>query len=242
VSLTSMLFNKTKDNSVQVVEERKKVKSTFREYAEAIGMALLLALFIRTFIIQAFKIPSGSMIPTLEIGDHILVNKFNYGIRVPFWENYLVEFRKPQRGDVVVFVFPEDRSKDFIKRVIGIAGDLVEIKGKKVYINNRPVEDSHAHFEGDEAPGGGFQVRDDYGPRRVPEDHIFVLGDNRDRSYDSRFWGFVNLQDLKGKALVIYFSWKEDPSAPSFWPVRMIYNIFLIPTHTRWERLGKVIY
>ncbi|MBI4489958.1 MAG: signal peptidase I [Deltaproteobacteria bacterium] len=211
-------------NSAAVMDGAKKRKSTFREYAEAIGMALLLALFIRTFIVQAFKIPSGSMIPTLQIGDHILVNKLTYGIRVPFWESYLMEFKKPNRGDVVVFVFPEDRSKDFIKRVIGVGGDVVEIRGKKVYINNRPLDDPHAHFEGDDSKGGGFQVRDDYGPRRVPEDHIFVMGDNRDRSYDSRFWGFVDLKDVKGKAFVIYWSW----DGTDRW--------------VRWERLGDLIY
>src|SRR3970040_473389 len=121
-----------------------KTKSTFREYAEAIGMALLLALFIRTFIVQAFKIPSGSMIPTLQIGDLFRVNKLSDGIRVPIWGEYLVEFQKPQRGDVVVFIFPEDRSKDFIKRVVGVAGDTVEIRGKKVYINGKQIDDRHA--------------------------------------------------------------------------------------------------
>ena len=126
----------------------RKVKSTFREYAEAILMALLLALFIRTFIVQAFKIPSGSMIPTLAIGDHILVNKLSYGIRMPFLEKYLVEFGTPARGDVIVFIYPEDRSKDFIKRVIGVAGDTVEVRNKKVYINGKAVDDPHAHFEG----------------------------------------------------------------------------------------------
>ena len=206
-----------------MAEESKKTKSTFREYAEAIAMALLLALFIRTFIVQAFKIPSGSMIPTLQIGDHILVNKLSYGLRIPLWGHYLAEFRKPQRGDVVVFIFPEDRSKDFIKRVIGVAGDSVEIRGKKVYINGQPVEDPHAHFEGDDSPGS-IQVRDDYGPKRVPENHIFVMGDNRDRSYDSRFWGFVNLDDVKGKAFLVYWSWDGNDR----W--------------VRWERLGDVIY
>src|SRR5213593_4032305 len=143
-----MSVNPLKEDSVAAAEENKKVKSTFREYVEAIGMALLLALFIRTFIVQAFKIPSGSMIPTLQIGDHILVNKLAYGIRVPFWDHYLAHFKSPERGDVLVFIFPEDRSKDFIKRVIGVSGDVVEVRAKKVYINGKPVEDSHAHFAG----------------------------------------------------------------------------------------------
>ncbi|MGH7846647.1 MAG: signal peptidase I [Candidatus Binatia bacterium] len=197
------MSEKVKEQNVEIV----KTKSTLREYVEAIGMALLLALFIRTFIVQAFKIPSGSMIPTLLIGDHILVNKLSYGLRVPIVGQYLIQLGKPERGDVVVFIYPEDRSKDFIKRVIGVEGDLVEIRGKKVYLNNVAVDDPHAHFEEKDAPAGGIYVRDNFGPVRVPAHHIFVMGDNRDKSYDSRFWGFVNLDDVKGKAFVIYWSW-----------------------------------
>ncbi len=200
-----------------------KPKSTFREYVEAIGMALLLALFIRTFIVQAFKIPSGSMIPTLQIGDHILVNKLSYGIRIPFWEHYLVHFGQPQRGDVMVFIFPEDRTKDFIKRVIGVGGDTVEIHGKKVYVNGKQIDDPHAHFEGDDPQAVGLPSRDDFGPQKVPEHHIFVMGDNRDRSYDSRFWGFVDLDDVRGKAFLIYWSWDGGDR----W--------------VRWERIGHLI-
>jgi len=204
-------------------QERVKSKSTFREYAEAIGMALLLALFIRTFIVQAFKIPSGSMIPTLQIGDHILVNKLAYGIRVPLYGHYLVDFGKVQRGDVIVFIFPEDRSKDFIKRVVAVAGDTVEIRGKKITINGKQVDDPHAHFEGDDPQNVLPASRDDFGPTRVPENQLFVMGDNRDRSYDSRFWGFVNLDDVRGKAFLIYWSWDGGDR----W--------------VRWERLGNVI-
>src|SRR5918992_228153 len=159
---------KAKEQAAVEAHETVKTKSTFREYAEAIGMALLLALFIRTFIVQAFKIPSGSMIPTLQIGDHILVNKLAYGVRVPLVGTYLVDFRKPQRGDVVVFVYPEDRDKDFIKRVIGVEGDLVEVRGKRVYINNEPIEDPHAHFEEKDFHSGGLYVRDNFSPVRVP--------------------------------------------------------------------------
>ena len=207
----------------EVVVENKKIKSTFREYAEAIGMALLLALFIRTFIVQAFKIPSGSMIPTLQIGDHILVNKLAYGVRIPVVGHNAMQFSKPKRGDVVVFIFPEDRTKDFIKRVIGVAGDTVEIRNKKIFINGQPIDDPHAYFEGDD-PSGGVQIKDDYGPKTVPENHIFVMGDNRDKSYDSRFWGYVDLDDVKGKAFLIYWSWDGGDR----W--------------VRWERLGEIIY
>lgn len=216
--------NDVRDDSVAVTGERKKTKSTFREYAESIVFALLLALFIRSFIVQAFKIPSGSMIPTLQIGDHILVNKLSYGIRSPFWDLFLLSFKKPQRGDVVVFIFPEDRSKDFIKRVIGIEGDMVEIREKRVYINGRPLEDPHAHFEDDPPERGPLNVRDNYGPKQVPENFIFVMGDNRDRSYDSRYWGYVNLDDVKGRAFLIYWSWDG------------------MDRWVRWERIGSLIY
>jgi signal peptidase I len=215
--------SKNKEEPMAGARESAKGKSTFREYAEAIGMALVLALFIRTFIVQAFKIPSGSMIPTLQIGDHILVNKLAYGIRMPFLEDYIVDFSKPKRGDVVVFIFPEDRSKDFIKRVIGVAGDSVEVRGKKIFINSKQIDDPHAHFEGDDPQAAGLPSRDDYGPKSVPENHIFVMGDNRDRSYDSRFWGYVDLNDVRGKAFLIYWSWDGGDR----W--------------VRWERLGSLI-
>jgi signal peptidase I len=214
---------KTKDPNIVEGQAVGKSKSTFREYAEAIGMALLLALFIRTFIVQAFKIPSGSMIPTLQIGDHILVNKLAYGVRMPFLEDYLVGFSKPRRDDVIVFIFPEDRSKDFIKRVAGVAGDSVEIRDKRVMINGKQVADPYAHFEGDDPQTAGLANRDDYGPRTVPEDHVFVMGDNRDRSYDSRFWGYVHLDEIRGKAFLIYWSW----DGTDRW--------------VRWERLGSLI-
>lgn len=216
-------LSETKERAALELEQKTKSKSTFREYAEAIGMALLLALFIRTFIVQAFKIPSGSMIPTLQIGDHILVNKLSYGVRIPFLEHYLASFQKVQRGDVIVFIFPEDRSKDFIKRVIGVAGDSVEVRDKRIYINGKQVDDPHAHFEGGDPQSPGLPSRDGYGPRVVPENQIFVMGDNRDRSYDSRFWGFVNLEDVRGKAFLIYWSWDGSDR----W--------------VRWERLGSLI-
>ncbi len=217
------MAEKVKDQMVAEGRAAPKAKSTFREYAEAILMALLLALFIRTFIVQAFKIPSGSMIPTLAIGDHILVNKLSYGVRMPFLEKYLVDFGAPARDDVIVFIYPEDRSKDFIKRVVGVAGDNVEVRNKKVFINGKAAEDSHAHFEGYDPQLGGTVNGDHYGPKVVPEGHVFVMGDNRDRSYDSRFWGYVNLSEVRGKAFLIYWSWDG------------------IDRWVRWERLGNLI-
>ena len=202
----------------------KKRKSTFREYAEAIIVALVLALIIRTFVVQAFKIPSGSMEPTLEIGDHILVNKFIYGTKIPFTSINLLPWESPQRGDVIVFIYPLEPEKDFIKRVIGVAGDTVRIVNKKLYINGVEVPDPHAVYKEDTILPGEVQKRDNFGPVTVPKGNLFVLGDNRDRSLDSRFWGFVPLEDVKGKAFIIYWSWDRQE------------------TMVRWKRLGHLIH
>ncbi len=187
-----------------------KRKSVFREYFEAICVAILLALFIRTFVVQAFKIPSGSMLPTLLIGDHLLVNKFIYGVRMPFNGKILVPITSPKHGDVVVFRFPKDRSIDYIKRVVGTPGDSLEIKDKTVFINGKPVNNSHAHFSSPAVLNVKASPRDNFGPISVPEGNIFVMGDNRDNSYDSRFWGFVDQRDILGKAFILYWSWDID--------------------------------
>lgn len=184
-----------------------KRKSIIREYIEAFVVAIVLALIIRTFVVQAFKIPSGSMEPTLLIGDHILVNKFIYGERIPFTDIKLFDFRKPQKGEVIVFIYPKDESKDFIKRVIGVEGDRIEIKDKKLYINDVLHNDPHGVYQDSVLIPGHVQPRDNFGPVVVPEDCLFVMGDNRDRSADSRFWGFVHVNRVKGKAFLIYWSW-----------------------------------
>lgn len=195
-----------------ILSKTGKTKSVFREYFEAICIAILLALFIRTFIVQAFKIPSGSMLPTLLIGDHLLVNKFIYGIRIPFSGKILVPVVEPSKGDVVVFKFPKDKSIDYIKRVVGTPGDTIEIKRKKLFVNGIAVEDPHAHVGSPSVLDAGASPRDNFGPILVPEDRIFVMGDNRDNSYDSRFWGFVDQQDILGKAFILYWSWDIDTS------------------------------
>lgn len=195
-------------------------KNIFREYGEAILIAVILALFIRTFVVQAFKIPSGSMKPTLLVGDHILVNKFIYGIKIPFWDITLIPVKKPQHGDIVVFKFPEDPRKDFIKRVIGVAGDTIEIRNKKVYINSKPFKDSYGNYLDPHIIPGEARPRDNLGPVTIPADSLFVMGDNRDHSYDSRFWGFVKLPEVKGKAFIIYWSWDKEN------------------TGVRWKRFG----
>jgi signal peptidase I len=196
-------------------------KRFIKEYLEPIVIAVFIALFIRAFIVQAFKIPSSSMEPTLLVGDHLLVNKFIYGIRIPYTDIKLFQYKKPGRGDIIVFIFPKDRSKDFIKRVIGTEGEKVAIVHNKIYINDKLIDD----------PWGRFTMPrisiEDYGPVRVPESSLFVMGDNRDNSQDSRFWGFVKLNEVKGKALIIYFSWDS--------------NAQDLLNKIRWTRFGKLI-
>lgn len=227
---------KSQDSPIEEIEEKRSIrkKSRLREYVEAILIALALALFIRTFVVQAFKIPSGSMIPTLDVGDHILVNKFSYGLNI-FRESYfglkfpnkdinIISYKKPKRGDIVVFKYPEDESRDFIKRVVGVEGDSVEIKNKMVYINGVSLNEPYTIHRDTSIIPGELSPRDNFGPIKVPKDSIFVMGDNRDGSHDSRFWGFVNIKKVKGKAFIIYWSWNSN----DHW--------------LRWRRIGKLIH
>lgn len=220
-----------KKNSLPVKDLREKRTSSIRENIEAVLVAVLLALFIRTFAVQAFKIPSGSMKQTLLIGDHILVNKFIYGVKIPFSQTTIIPVKKPKKGDIVVFKFPMDPEKDFIKRVVGVAGDKVEIRNKQVFVNNIKADSSFAQFtDSFIVPGCPPGIRqdapcrkDNFGPIKVPENKIFVMGDNRDQSYDSRFWGFVDSKAVNGKAFIIYWSWDND-------------NFGI-----RWKRVGKML-
>lgn len=206
-------------------------KSLIREYTEALFLAILMALFIRAFIVQAYKIPSGSMIPTLEIGDHILVSKFTYGIKIPYTDRFLISIGKPKKNDVIVFKYPEDESKDFIKRVIGLPGDIIEIKDKVVYINGKSFDEPYVvHRDPSNFPRE-YQPRDNLDPIIVPQDSYFMMGDNRDQSLDSRFWGFVKLNKIKGKAFGVYWSCKDKSSLACL--------IYL--NQVRWDRLGMLI-
>lgn len=179
-----------------------KNKAVVREWVESIVVALVLAIFIRTFFVQAFKIPSGSMRMTLLEGDRILVNKLRYGAKVPFTKMRLPGFTKPKRGDVIVFVYPEDPKKDFVKRLIALGGETVEIKDGHLYINGRLVEDQPVH-------NIYYYNRGDYGETnqiiKVPEHTYYVLGDNSGSSKDSRYWGFVPEELLIGRAELIYW-------------------------------------
>ena len=210
-------------------------KSQIREYIEAFGVALLLALVIRTFVVQAFKIPSGSMLPTLEIGDHILVNKFLYGPRleVPLTQlsfGRLPGLRDPAPGDVIVFVNPRNTSLDFIKRVIAVAGQSVEIRDRQVYVDGKlspppsPLSERSPCLPTEPPISWPRKGPEGSGPYVVPDGFVFVMGDNRGSSYDSRAWGPVPVENIKGRALIIYWSW----DGPDRW--------------VRWERIGRLVY
>ncbi len=216
-----------KENGPTAARARK--KPWYREYAEALIVAAILALLIRTFVVQAFKIPSGSMEDTLLVGDHLLVNKFIYGTQLPFTDLRLLPIRHPERGDVIVFEFPEDRDKpfykrrDFIKRVVGVPGDVVEVRDKVVFINGKShIIPQEVHKEAD-LIATEFGPRDFMAPVKVPAESYFVMGDNRDRSYDSRFWKFVKESEIKGLAFIKYWSWDREKFRP------------------RWARLGRPI-
>jgi len=189
-------------------------KSTLREYFESIVIAVILALFIRTFVVQAFKIPTGSMENNLLIGDHLLVNKMVFGPTVSNLERATMPVGRIKRGDVVVFKYPEEPDRDFIKRVIGLPGETLEVREKKVYINGTPLDEPYVHFLQPPASGSeysevtSYDVRERYGPVTVPRDQYFMMGDNRDNSQDSRYWGFLPRELVKGKALVIYWSYE----------------------------------
>jgi signal peptidase I len=217
----------------QVAETKTpKQKSTLREYAEAIIIALILALFIRTFIVQAFKIPSGSMLPTLKIGDHLLVNKFIYGVKIPFSGTVIIPIKEPHTNDIIVFKFPRNPKLDYIKRVIGVPGDTIVSKNKILYINGKRFDDKHAFHLSSSVMNAAAGPRDSFGPITVPEGKVFVMGDNRDNSFDSRFWGFVDYKAILGKALILYWSW--DVNTP-FFSLQRLKSI-------RWSRIGDVIH
>lgn len=224
-------------------------KSVAREYLESIVVAVILALFIRTFAIQAFKIPTGSMESNLLIGDHLLVNKLVYSPSAGPLEDRLLGKRPIERGHVVVFKFPDDANRDFIKRVIGLPGETIEIRNKKVFIDGEPLDEPYVQFldppRSPDDPEYGLRsegVRDNWGPRVVPEGHLLVLGDNRDNSRDSRFWGFLARDQVKGRALIVYWSYdadREEYNRTSF--IDWVKDTVSAFGKTRWRRFFHVI-
>ena len=197
-------------------------KSTAREYFESILVAVVLALFVRTFVFQAFKIPTGSMKPNLLVGDHLLVNKFIFAPTAFGLERALLPMRPIERGDIVVFKYPEEPERDFIKRVIGLPGDTLELQNQTILINGQPLHEPYVHYLLPPAAEGQMEgdLRRKYGPVTVPDAHYFMMGDNRDDSQDSRFWGFLPQSYVKGRALFIYWSFDtpEDGSPGGFAP------------------------
>jgi signal peptidase I len=225
-------------------------KSVVREYFESIVIAVILALFVRTWVVQAFKIPTGSMENNLLIGDHLLVNKFIFGPTPLAIGRAVLPVRSIRRGDIVVFKYPDEPDRDFIKRVIGLPGETIELKNKKIFVNGKPLDEPYVHFltppSNDYQEVTSYDVRERFGPVTVPQDQYFVMGDNRDNSQDSRYWGFLPRSYVKGKALLIYWSYesgREDYLDEG--PVASIKRMGSVVTHfftkTRWERLFRQI-
>ena len=221
-------------------------KSTAREYFESIVIAVILALFIRTWVVQAFKIPTGSMEENLLIGDHLLVNKFVFGPTAGTAGEQLLPVGRVERGDILVFKFPDDPERDFIKRVIGLPGERIELRGRQVFIDGQPLDEPYLPPEATTLPAGATPVdgRDNYGPLEIPAGHYFMMGDNRDNSQDSRYWGPLPHGHLKGRAMIIYWSYDAGP------PVidggasgirRFASTVGRFFTGTRWNRMFRQV-
>lgn len=226
-------------------------KSTAREYFEALLIALIFVNFARIFVFQAFKIPSGSMEDNLKIGDHIIVNKFIYGPGASGPDAGLVPLRDVRRGDIIVFRYPLQPDIDFVKRVIGLPGDTITIRDKKVSINGKPLDEPYVVFDDPQVfPRNDFlhepyRSRDQFGPFVVPQGHYFAMGDNRDRSSDSRFWGTVPRALIKGRAFMVYWSFEGEPAPPDSSArdrLRELAGVLLqFFTKTRWSRTFFIV-
>lgn len=233
-----------------MAKKEKKVSSGVFEYAKSLIIALLLAFIIKTSIVEAYKIPSSSMEDTLLVGDFLLANKFVFGAQIPFTSWRVPAIRQPEPGDVVIFKWPLDKKTNYIKRCVAIEGQWVEIVDKVLYVDKQPFPnpDFSKFTDGTIHPDGTDQ-RDNLPGFRVPPGHIYVMGDNRDNSYDSRFWGPVSLELIQGEAMVIHWSWSTDAAAPKInladlttIPQTVLYNIQNFFQRVRWERLGQVIH
>ncbi len=220
-----------------------------REYLEVILVAVGLALFLRTFVVQAFRIPSASMEDTLLVGDFLLANKFIYGAKIPFINWRLPALQEPESGDIIIFQYPLDPGRDFIKRCVAGPGQTVEIQNKVLYVDGKRTVDplrskyTNPTIRPKQSPEG---IRDNFGPVEVPPDHFFMMGDNRDNSEDSRFWGFLPHSLIKGKAFILYLSWAPDPGAPGYTnlfsiPKIVLYNLLHFPSRVRWNRIGTIV-
>ncbi len=216
---------------VNRVEWLKRIFSWLLGWVDVLLSAIVIALVIRTFVIEPFRIPSSSMEDTLLIGDHLFVNRFIYGLRIPYMKARPLALRQPRRGDIVVFIPPHQRTRDFIKRVIAVPGDTIEIRNQVVYINGARIDEPYVVHKDALRLRGSFPGRDWMGKLKVPLGKYFMMGDNRDRSDDSRFWSYASIEDIKGKALFIYLSWDADPLVPAYNPFRKV----------RWGRMFRGI-
>lgn len=244
-----MLFKKKKPK----VKEAKKVKKSslqvLREYVESFGIALIMALIIKCSVVEAYKIPSGSMENTLLVGDFLLANKFIYGAKIPLLPIRLPALREPKPGDIVIFKYPQNPRVNYIKRCVAVEGQTVEIRSKVLYVDGKRFPDPPlAKYTDPVSRGPGRDPRDDFGPYKVPSGHLFMLGDNRDNSADSRFWGPLSRELVLGKAMIIHWSWAPDENAPLITsndllsiPLNIGYNVIHLPHRVRWNRLLSII-
>ena len=223
-------------------------KSAVREYFESIVIAVILALFIRTWVVQAFKIPTGSMEQNLLIGDHLLVNKFVFSPAMTDFERIVMPTTDVQRGDILVFKYPQEPERDFIKRVVGLPGETLEVRQKQLYIDDVKLDEPYLRDQMPVLESGAIALdrRDNFGPITVPDDHYFMMGDNRDNSEDSRFWGPLPHAYVKGKAMMIYWSYEgNQPVVPETGlgpTIRRIGSVFLnFFSGTRWSRMFQQV-
>jgi len=229
-------------------EKKERDKSVFREYFELIAETAVFVFFVMTFVVQAFQIPTGSMDPTLQIGDFLLVNKFIYARPATALDRLVLPRKAIKRHDIVVFKYPNDLTKDYIKRVIALEGEKVEIKDKQVFVNEQPLsEPFKVHIDSQIISRNGdnqynVDARDNFGPVVVPPGYCFVMGDNRDNSFDSRYWSFLPMDNIKGKPWIIYFSYRADKDAwqKTGMADRLKKIVSFLPK-ARWNRLLKII-
>lgn len=227
------------------------------DWTKSLGVALILALMIKTSVVEAYKIPSSSMEETLLVGDFLLANKFIYGMRlpIPFVNIRLPALADPKPGDIIIFKYPLDPSQNYIKRCVAVEGQKLKIVDKQLFVDGKPVPlPEHAKFEDyriyppSDNGSWGRSLRDNMDVKEVPEGMLFMMGDNRDNSADSRFWGFLDRKLVQGEAMIIHWSWAPDENAPrvsSTDPLSYIksiaYNIYHLPDRVRWGRLASII-
>jgi signal peptidase I len=240
------MFGRKKEKAKRV---KKSALTVLREYLESFAIALVFALIVKCSVVEAYKIPSGSMEDTLLVGDFLLANKFIYGAKVPLLPLHLPALREPKPGDIVIFKYPRNPDVNYIKRCVAVEGQTVEIKDKVLYVDGKRIDDPPlAKYTDPKSRSSGRDPRDNFGPYKVPQGHLFMMGDNRDNSADSRYWGPLPRELVLGKAMIVHWSWASDPKAPTVTsydllslPKNIAYNILHFPNRVRWNRIISVI-